>query len=89
MIFSWIQLLRAPSSLVSSVSRDGPLTTFLGNLFQGFTTLMVQNFFPICSLNAPSLSLEPLLLVLPHEASVWGAGREAIVGIFSTVAGRG
>ena len=46
-IFTWVRLLRAPSNLALNVSRDGASTTSLGNLGQGFTTLMVKNFFLI------------------------------------------
>uniref|UniRef100_A0A8C9L6Q9 Uncharacterized protein n=1 Tax=Pavo cristatus TaxID=9049 RepID=A0A8C9L6Q9_PAVCR len=38
------QVLRAPSSLTMSVSRDGASDTSLGNLFQCFTTLTVKSF---------------------------------------------
>jgi len=37
------QVLRAPSSLTLSVSRDGASTTFLGNLSQCLTNLSVKN----------------------------------------------
>ncbi|KAK4815950.1 hypothetical protein QYF61_010444 [Mycteria americana] len=40
----------------------------LGNLFQCLTTLIVKNFFLKSSLNLPSLSLKPLLLVLSQQA---------------------
>ncbi|KAK4814100.1 hypothetical protein QYF61_008195 [Mycteria americana] len=63
-----IRLLRAPSNLTSNVSRDGASTTSLGNLFQCLTTLMVKNLFLKSSLNLPSLSLKPLLLVLSQQA---------------------
>jgi len=43
-------------------------TTTLGNPFQCLTTLIVKNFFLISSLNLPSLSLKPLLLVLSQQA---------------------
>jgi len=62
------RLLRVPSILTLNVSRDGASTTFLGNLFQCFTVLMVKNLFLISSLNLPSLSLKPLLLVLSLQA---------------------
>ncbi|KAK4833105.1 LOW QUALITY PROTEIN: hypothetical protein QYF61_027771 [Mycteria americana] len=58
----------APSNLTSNVSRDGASTTSLGNLFQCLTTLIVKNFFLKSSLNLPSLSLKPLLLVLSQQA---------------------
>ncbi|KAK4810670.1 hypothetical protein QYF61_007470 [Mycteria americana] len=63
-----IRLLRAPSNLTLNVSRDGASTTSLGNLFQCLTTLIVKNFFLKSSLNLPSLSLKPLLLVLSQQA---------------------
>ena len=61
-IFKQIRVLRALSSLTLNVSRDGASTTSLGNLFQGFTTLMVKNFLLISSLNLPSLRLNPYSL---------------------------
>ena len=67
-IFNQTRLLRAPSSLALNVSRDGASTTSLGNLSQCFTTLTVKNFSLTSSLNLPSLSLKPLLLVLPQQA---------------------
>jgi len=62
--FNQIRVLRAPSSLAWNVPRDGAATTSLGNLCQGFNTLMAKNFFLISSLNLPSFSLKPLPLVL-------------------------
>ena len=47
--------LRAPSNLALNVPRDGASTSSLGNPFQGFTTLMVNNFFLLSSVNLPSL----------------------------------
>jgi len=67
-IFKWIRVLRAPSQLPLNVFMDGASTTSLGNPVQCFTTLMVKNFFPISSLNLPSLRLKPLLLVLLQQA---------------------
>ena len=61
------QVLRAPSSLTLSVSRNGASTTSLGNLCQCLTTLTVKNFYLISNLNLPSLSLEPFLLVLSQQ----------------------
>jgi len=49
--YSYIRVLRAPSSLTLSASRDGASTTSLGNLFQCLTTLTVKDFFLISSLN--------------------------------------
>jgi len=69
-IFNWTRLLRALSNLALSVSRDGASITSLGSLCQGFTTLMVKNFFSISSLNLPPVSLKPLLLVLSLHALV-------------------
>jgi len=57
-IFNQTRLLRAPSNLTLNVSRDGALTTSLGNICQGFTTLMVKNFLLISSVNLPSFSLK-------------------------------
>ncbi|KAK4810206.1 hypothetical protein QYF61_011800 [Mycteria americana] len=47
---------------------DGASTTCLGNPCQCLTTLIVKNFFLKSSLNLPSLSLKPLLLVLSQQA---------------------
>ncbi|KAK4818676.1 hypothetical protein QYF61_017421 [Mycteria americana] len=64
-----IRLLRAPSNLTLNVSRDGAsATSSPGNLCQCLTTLIVNNFFLKSSLNLPSLSLKPLLLVLSQQA---------------------
>jgi len=52
-IFSWIRLLRAPSHLAWDDSRDGASTTSLGNLGQGFTALIIKNFFLLSSLSPP------------------------------------
>ena len=41
-IFNQTRLLRAPSNLAWNVSRDGAPTTSLGNLHQGFITLIVK-----------------------------------------------
>jgi len=43
--YSSIRVLRAPSSLTLSVSRDRASTTSLSNLFHCLTTLTVKNFF--------------------------------------------
>ena len=40
-----------------------------GHLFQCFITLIVKNVFPASSLNLPSLSLKPLLLVSQQASS--------------------
>ena len=63
------QTARSPvtSNLTLNVSRDGVSTTSLGNLFQCFATLIVKNFFLRASLNLPSFSLKPLLLVLSQQ----------------------
>ncbi|KAK4812466.1 LOW QUALITY PROTEIN: hypothetical protein QYF61_026459 [Mycteria americana] len=66
--FNQIRLLRARSNLTLNVARDGASTASLGNLGQCLTTLIVKNFFLKSSLNLPSLSLKPLLLVLSQQA---------------------
>jgi len=38
-------------------AREGAATASLGNLGQGFTTLLGKNFFLISNLNLPSFSL--------------------------------
>ena len=67
-IFSQTRLLRAPANLTLNVSRDGASPTSLGNLFQGFTTLIINNLFLMSSLHLPSSSLKPLPLVLSLQA---------------------
>ena len=62
-IFSWTRLLRAPSNLAWNVPSDGPSTTSLGNLCQGFTTLSVKNFFF-------------LVLAAPWASEPAGGGRQ-------------
>jgi len=52
-ISNWITLLRALSSLSLNDSRDEASPTSLGNLCQGFITLIVKIFFLISSLNLP------------------------------------
>lgn len=47
---SYSKLLRALSSWVLNISKDGESTTILGNLFQCLTTLTVKNILPCCSL---------------------------------------
>ena len=77
------RLVRAPFSLALNASREGASTTSLGNLFQCLTTLTVQNFFLISSLNLPSSSLKlvPLVLLLhaliksPSSAFLWAPFR--------------
>ncbi|KFV66208.1 Cytosolic phospholipase A2 beta, partial [Dryobates pubescens] len=56
--------MQASSSLVLNTSRDGTPTTSQDNPFQGFTTLMVKNFFLTFSLNLPTSSFIPFPLVL-------------------------
>jgi len=69
-IFNQIRLLRVPSNLTLNVSSDGTLTTSVGNLSQGFTTLTVKKFFLKSSLNLLFFSLKPLPLVLSLHALV-------------------
>ena len=49
------QVAQSPVQLALNVSRDGASTMSLGNLCQGFTTLVVKNLFFISSLNLPPL----------------------------------
>lgn len=44
-VFHKIKLLRAPFNMTLNTSVDGTLTTFLDNLFQCLTTLIVKKFF--------------------------------------------
>ena len=59
-----IELFKAPFSLALNAYREGTLKTSLGNLFQCLTTLTVNSFFLISSLNLPSSNLKPFLLIL-------------------------
>lgn len=58
-IFNQIRFLRASFSRNLNVSRGGASTTFLGNLFQCFITLLVKNFSLIAKLNLPTFNLKP------------------------------
>jgi len=69
-IFNWIRLLRALLNLALKVSNDGASTTSLGNLCQGFTTLIVKNLFLTSSLNLPSLSLKPCIYISKYLENV-------------------
>jgi len=53
-----VEVVQSLSNLISNVSRVGASTTSLGNLIQCFTTLNVNNFFLISSLNLLSFSLQ-------------------------------
>jgi len=64
------RVLRAPSNLALSTARERATTASLGNLGQGLTTLIIQNFFLISYLNLPSFSLKPSLRVLSPHALV-------------------
>ena len=64
---SYIRLLRAPSSLTLSISKDGASTASLGNLCQCLTTLTVKNFFLISNLILPFFLGKPFPLVLSPE----------------------
>ena len=68
--FHQTRLLKAPSNLALNTSMEGAATTYLGNLFQCLTILIVKNFFLISNLNLPSVSLKPLSLVLSLHAFV-------------------
>lgn len=57
-IRSYSRLLRAPSSLILSISRDRASTTSLINLCQCLTILNLGNFFLISSPNLHSLHLK-------------------------------
>jgi len=59
------RLLKARSNLALNASRGGASTASQGNLFQGFTALIVKNFFLVPDLNLPSFRSKPLPLVLP------------------------
>jgi len=56
------RVLPVLSSLASNPAREGASTAPLGSLGQGFTTLIVKNFFLISHLNLPSFSLNLLPL---------------------------
>ena len=57
-------LLKSPSSLTFSTSRNGASRASLVSLFQCLTILIVKNFFLASNFNWPSFSLKFLLLVL-------------------------
>ena len=61
------QVLRAPSSLTLSVSRDRASTTSLGNLCQCLTALIVRHIFLTFNLNLPSFGLKLFLLVTSQQ----------------------
>ena len=65
--YSYIRLLRVPSSLTLNVSRDRASTISLGNLFQCPAARIVKNNFLISNLNLSSLSLKPLIFVLSQQ----------------------
>lgn len=58
------EVLRAQSSLTSSVSKDEEPTISLGKLFQSFTFLTVKKFPPHIQSKSPLFSLRPFPLVL-------------------------
>ena len=60
-------MLRAPSSLTFSGSRNGASITSLGNLCQCLTTLIVENFFLVSNINLPSFHLKPFVPLLPQQ----------------------
>ena len=68
--FHYTRLLKAPSNLTLSTSRERASTSTLGNLFQCLTTLTIKNFFLTSNLNLSSFSLKPLCLVLLIHALV-------------------
>ena len=55
-------LLRALSTSVLKISKDGDCTTLLSNLFQCLSVLVVKKIFPLASL---SLSFQLMLAVSP------------------------
>jgi len=67
-IFHQSRVLRAPSNLALNTARKGTATASLGNLGQGLTTPIVENFFLISSLTLPSYSLKTLPFVLSQQA---------------------
>ena len=69
-ISNQIRVLRAPSNLAWNGSSNGASPTSLGNLGLGLTTLSINNFFLRSSINVPSSSLKPLLLVQLLQALI-------------------
>ena len=51
--FNQARLFKALSSLAGNDPRDGALTTSLGNLGQGLTTLIVKIFLPYIQSKSP------------------------------------
>jgi len=64
---------RDPSNLALTASRNEASTALLGSMCQRLTTLWVNTFLLICSLNLPSFSLKPFALAisLSHSEKSW------------------
>ena len=78
-------MLRAPSSLTLSVTRDGASTTSLGNLFLCFTTLIIKHFFFIHSLNLSCFSLRLFPLVHSQQTlakGCWSTNGSSLLNVF-------
>lgn len=63
-------LLKSPSSLTFSTSRNGASRASLVSLFQCLTILIVKNFFLISNPNLPSFHWKLLSLVLPLHSLI-------------------
>jgi len=64
--YSYSRLLTVLSSPTFDVSNDGSSTTSLGSLFQ-YLCILIVKIFLISSLNLPSFTLKPFLLVLSQQ----------------------
>jgi len=62
------RVLRAPSNLALNTAREGAVTASLGSLCQDLTTLIVQHFPILTSLNLPSARLKPFTPFLYCQA---------------------
>jgi len=81
--FHWTILIKVPSNLALSTSREQASTTFLGNLFQCLATLKVKNFFLLPNQNLPPFSLKLLPFVLSLHAFVdWKTAIRSLWSLF-------
>ena len=64
-----IRWLKAPSSLVMNVFREGAFTTLLGKLFQCLITFTAKNFFLISSLKMSKSTLFQFKMISPYPVA--------------------
>lgn len=58
------RLLKTPSSLTLTTSRDGASTASPGNLFWHLTTFIIENFSLVSNFNVPSFNLKPFSITI-------------------------